>query len=92
VTTEACLGTGRLGRIQRAGICKLEERQTYLQTFRNTDMVAEVEGDRLGISGTVLLFVFSQDPVNGRIYVYRELYERELTDRQQAQAIVGFNR
>jgi phage terminase large subunit len=32
---------------------------------------------------------FSQDPVNGRIYVYRELYERELTDRQQAQAIVG---
>lgn len=32
---------------------------------------------------------FAQEPNTGRIYLYRELYETELTDKQQARAIVG---
>lgn len=42
-----------------------------------------------GYSNPFCCLWFAKDPDTGRLYVYRELYETGLTDRQQARAVIA---
>lgn len=44
-----------------------------------------------GYSAPMCCLWLARNPDNGRIYVYRELYARELTDRQQARTIADLS-